>query len=86
MNDAGLIDARLLELYGNMFEVLAVALVAGVVLVLLAQVAVTALCCWETMRSLRERKERRSAPVAGANHRTEHFNEWCSHEDKRVGG
>ncbi len=62
MNDSGLMDARLLELYRDGFEVLAVALVAGVVLVLLAQVAVTALCCWETMRSLRERKERPSAP------------------------
>ena len=45
MNDSGLLEARLLEMDRGIFEVLLVGLVAGVVLVLLAQVAVMALCC-----------------------------------------
>ena len=52
INDSGLFDARLVEIYRDVLGVPVVALVAGVVLVLLAQVEVTMLCCWETLRSL----------------------------------
>ena len=58
MNDSGISNAQLLEMYRGIFDVLLGRLAAGVVLVLLAQVALMALGCWETLRSLPRRKER----------------------------
>ena len=58
MNDSGMFEAQLLEMYRGIFELLLPVLALGVGLVLLAHVAVTALCCWETLRSLPRRKER----------------------------
>ena len=58
MNDSGMSDAQLLEMGRGVFEVLMAGLLAGVILVLLAQVACMALCGWETHRSLNRRKER----------------------------
>ena len=58
MNESRFADVQvqLLAVYRDTFELLLGALFVGVILVLLAQVALTLLSCWASMRVLRGEK------------------------------
>lgn len=64
MYDLVQFDGQLLEWLHDVFSVIAFVFVAGVALVLLAQVAVMASCCCETQRGLRRRNRRKTSSAA----------------------